>query len=155
MLELSRWFGSFGERLWELSRGQDDRPVQTSRRRKSLSVEQTYDRDLLSEQEILTKVEPLLAELQKRYQLIEEEYEVCKHIVKVKFADFTQTTLEESRPLNGISLHQHFSDLLRRAWTRGNRPVRLLGLGVRLQDLRNDTLMQQLELFERKFAGLG
>ncbi|ELU03661.1 hypothetical protein CAPTEDRAFT_51331, partial [Capitella teleta] len=88
ILELSRWFGSFGERLWELSRGQDDREVQTSRRRKSLSVEHTYDKDLAGLEEIVAQIVPLLEELQERFKRIEKEYEVHKHFVKVKFADF-------------------------------------------------------------------
>ncbi len=154
ILELSRWFGSFGERLWELSRGQDDREVQTSRRRKSLSVEHTYDKDLAGLEDITAQVIPLLEELQERYQRIEKEYEVHKHFVKVKFADFTQTTLEESLPATGENVKEHFTQLLIRAWERGGRPVRLLGLGVRLLDLREERALEQLELFEKKIMGL-
>ncbi|WP_422448408.1 MULTISPECIES: DNA polymerase IV [unclassified Endozoicomonas] len=154
ILELSRWFGSFGERLWELSRGRDDREVQTSRRRKSLSVEHTYDKDLAGLADITAQVIPLLEELQERYQRIEKEYEVHKHFVKVKFADFTQTTLEESLPTTGESVKEHFTQLLVRAWERGGRPVRLLGLGVRLVDLREERALEQLELFEKKIMGL-
>ena len=154
VLELSRWFGSFGERLWSLSRGQDDREVQTSRRRKSLSVEHTFDKDLTELQEITAQVAPLLEELQGRFKGIEKEYQVSKHVVKVKFADFTQTTLEESLPTTGESAGEHFTQLLIRAWERGARPVRLLGLGVRLLDLRQERTMEQLELFEKKIMGL-
>ena len=154
ILELSRWFGSFGERLWELSRGQDDREVQTRRRRKSLSVEHTYDKDLAVLEDITAQVIPLLEELQERYQRIEKEYEVHKHFVKVKFADFTQTTLEESLPTTGENVKEHFTQLLIRAWERGGRPVRLLGLGVRLLDLREERALEQLELFEKKIMGL-
>ena len=39
-------FGRFGQRLWELARGQDERPVRTRRVRKSVSVEHTYVEDL-------------------------------------------------------------------------------------------------------------
>ncbi len=155
VLELSRWFGSFGERLWELSRGQDDREVQTRRRRKSLSVEHTYDSDLSGLHEVKAQVGPLLEELQKRYKRIENEYEVHKHVVKVKFADFTQTTLEESLPTTGETVKDHFTQLVVKAWEREGRPVRLLGLGVRLLDLREESVLEQLELFEKKAIGLG
>lgn len=155
ILELSRWFGSFGERLWELSRGQDDREVQNSRRRKSLSVEHTYDKDLMELEDIAIQVTPLLEELQERYKRIEKEYEVHKHFVKVKFSDFTQTTLEENLPTTGESVQEHFTQLLIRAWERGGRPVRLLGLGVRLLDLHEERALEQLELFEKKIMGLG
>lgn len=155
ILELGRWFGSFGERLWELSRGQDDREVQTSRRRKSLSVEHTYDKDLIGVSDITRQVAPLMDELQERFKRIEKEYAVNKHFVKVKFADFTQTTLEENLPATGESAVEHFTQLLIRAWERGSRPVRLLGLGVRLQDLREERALEQLELFEKKINGFG
>ena len=155
ILELSRWFGSFGERLWELSRGQDDREVQTGRRRKSLSVERTYDHDLVGLEAAMAQLEPLLTELQERFRPIEKEYQVYKHYVKVKFADFTQTTLEESPPATGEPLAKHFSRLLAGAWGRGGPAVRLLGVGLRLVDLREARALEQLELFERKINGMG
>ena len=154
ILELSRWFGSFGERLWELAWGRDDREVQTRRRRKSLSVERTYDHDLVGLAAALAQVEPLLGELQERFRPIEKEYQVYKHYVKVKFADFTQTTLEESPSVTGETLVGHFSRLLAGAWERGGPAVRLLGVGVRLVDLREVQALEQLELFERKVNGM-
>lgn len=154
VLELSRWFGSLGGRLWGLSRGHDDREVQTSLRRKSLSVEHTYDTDLMEVEDITAQVIPLFEALQERYKLIEKEYGVRKHFVKVKFSDFTQTTLEEGLPTINESAREHFTHLLIRAWERGSRPVRLLGLGVRLLDLREESALEQLELFEKKVMGL-
>lgn len=149
-LELSRWFGSFGERLWEMSRGIDDRPIETGRRRKSLSVEHTYDSDLLDEASILSKIKPLLDDLSQRYSTINNEYAVQKRFVKVKFADFTQTTLEEILERDDRDPEPHYKALMLRAWQRGNKAVRLLGLGVRLIDLRAPEQLLQLELFERK-----
>ncbi|MGB0361226.1 MAG: DNA polymerase IV [Endozoicomonas sp.] len=154
ILELSRWFGSFGEHLWMLSRGQDDREVQTSRRRKSLSVEHTFDYDLTTLAEIFSECTPLLAELKTRFQRIENDYEIYKHFVKVKFSDFTQTTLEETPLSDEKNTSIHFTEMLERAWERGKRPVRLLGVGVRLQDLKNQKLMEQLELFEKRLSRL-
>jgi DNA polymerase-4 len=43
---LDRHFGSFGNRLFELCRGFDNRPVQPTRVRKSVSVENTFATDL-------------------------------------------------------------------------------------------------------------
>jgi DNA polymerase-4 len=45
-LALVREFGSFGERLWSLARGIDERLVHNDSRRQSISVENTYDVDL-------------------------------------------------------------------------------------------------------------
>ena len=148
-LELSRKFGSMGERLWELARGIDHRPVQTDRRRKTLSVEHTYDADLPDEQAIREKIPELLAELVLRYQQISVEYSAIKRFVKVKFDDFTQTTLEEGLEKTGEEVAEHYTELVLRAWQRGNRPVRLLGVGVRLEDLKAPEKRLQLDLFPR------
>ena len=149
-LELSRWFGSFGERLWELARGVDNRALEIDRRRKSLSVEHTYDQDLNDQQAILVQVKPLLDDLGKRYQKISNEYAVTKRLVKVKFADFTQTTLEEMIEREDQKPEAHYRAMFVKAWERGSKPVRLLGIGVRLLDLRVSGQMKQLELFERR-----
>ena len=148
-MELHHWFGSFGDRLWLLARGIDDRPVQNDRRRKSQSVEHTYDADLIDIASIKEKVPALIADLEQRYQKIEDEYAVIKRFVKVKFADFTQTTLEEGLDRGLQNAQEHFTDLIERAWLRGKRPVRLLGVGLRLEDLRAPDRLKQLELFKR------
>lgn len=44
--ELTQWLGKFGQQLYHYCRGEDERPVQTSRTRKSLSVETTFQQDL-------------------------------------------------------------------------------------------------------------
>ena len=153
-LELSRWFGSFGERLWEMSRGVDDRPIETGRRRKSLSVEHTYDVDLEGENAILDKIPALLDDLSQRFTSISGEYAVQKRFVKVKFSDFSQTTLEEILERDDLDPKEHFETLMIKAWQRGKKPVRLLGLGVRLIDLRAPDRLLQLELFERRRSKL-
>ena len=75
---------------------------------------------------------------------IDSSYRPGKPFVKVKFHDFTQTTLEQAgvgRDLQG------YTQMLTQAFKRGDKPVRLLGIGVRLQDLRGG--FEQLDLFER------
>lgn len=143
-LALVREFGAFGERLWSLARGIDDRPVQNDSRRQSVSVENTYDTDLPDLASCLEKLPELLATLAGRMARVDDSYRAGKPFVKVKFHDFTQTTLEQSgagRDLGG------FEQLLTQAFARGDKPVRLLGIGVRLQDLRG--AHEQLELFTR------
>ena len=60
-LALVREFGSFGERLWGLARGIDERAVQTDSRRQSVSVENTYDKDLPDLPACLEQLPQLLA----------------------------------------------------------------------------------------------
>ena len=45
-------FGSFGQYLWEIARGIDEREVTTSWERKSLGAEETFEQDLLDVREI-------------------------------------------------------------------------------------------------------
>ena len=65
-LALAREFGSFGERLYNLARGQDDRVVQVDSRRQSISVENTYDQDLPNLDACLEQLPALLDELRGR-----------------------------------------------------------------------------------------
>lgn len=130
---LLREFGSFGERLWQLARGNDERAVQSDGRRQSLSVEHTYDQDLPDLAACLLHLPALLEELETRLHRLDDRYCAGKPFVKLKFHDFTQTTLEQAgagRDLNS------YSRLLGSAYVRGNKPVRLIGIGVRLLDLR-------------------
>jgi DNA polymerase-4 len=141
-LGLAREFGSFGERLWKLSHGVDERAVQVDSRRQSVSVERTYDQDLPDLAACEAQLPRLLEELDRRMRRLDEGYRPDKPFVKVKFHDFSQTTLEQAgagRDLDSYRL------LLGAAFARGDKPVRLLGVGVRLHDLRGRH--EQLELF--------
>ncbi|RMR55783.1 DNA polymerase IV [Pseudomonas cichorii] len=141
-LSLVREFGSFGERLWSLAFGIDERPVQTDSRRQSVSVENTYDTDLPDLASCLEKLPALLETLAVRMERMAGQYRPGKPFVKVKFHDFTQTTLEQSGAGRDLASYEQ---LLAQAFARGAKPVRLLGIGVRLHDLRG--AHEQLELF--------
>ena len=141
-LALVREFGSFGERLWSLARGIDDRAVQNDSRRQSVSVENTYDTDLPDLSSCLEKLPELLETLAVRIARIDTSYRPGKPFVKVKFHDFSQTTLEQTGAGRDLDSYQQ---LLSQAFARGAKPVRLLGIGVRLIDLRG--AHEQLELF--------
>lgn len=145
--ELSDKFGSFGPRLYELSRGIDNRPVKVSRRRKSLSVEHTYASDLPSVQGCLGQLAPLFNKLSARLQAMDGSYRVTKQFVKVKFNNFQSTTMECVS--GGTPRMAIFHELCRESFQRGDGlPVRLLGLGVRFQDVSTDGPVQ-LPLFEQ------
>ncbi|WP_159880264.1 DNA polymerase IV [Aquitalea denitrificans] len=142
VVDLMRHFGRFGERLYALARGQDDRPVSTDRSRKSISVEETYVQDLPDLSACLDKLPELMAKLQGR--IARAENPPFKGLsVKLKFADFSQTTAEQTgRQLTAAD----YTELLGIAFERGQRPVRLVGVGVRLADEADQP--QQLPLFE-------
>ncbi|WP_447553899.1 DNA polymerase IV [Vreelandella sp. EE22] len=141
LTELIEHFGRFGKRLHELSRGHDERPVKTHRERKSISTEQTYSQDLPTLQACRRELPELLNDLERRYARLDPPLAVKGLMVKVKFNDFTQTTVEHADPAPNMA---QFETLLNVGWARGERPVRLLGVGYRLADGAPDT---QLSLF--------
>lgn len=144
VFELSEHFGVFGERLYKLCRGQDDRPVTMGRRRKSLSVEHTYPSDLPDLPSCLNQLPALLQDMHRRLRRLPDDYLVVKAFVKLKFDDFTLTTLERT----GSELDREtYQALCTQAYARYHRPVRLLGVGVRFVDLREDQAFHQLDLF--------
>lgn len=124
-------FGRFGRRLYQLSRGEDERPVSDQRIRKSISVEHTFATDLPDLAACQAEVPALYEELQRRYTRHQDHLAVQGVVVKLKFADFTQTTVEQQLAGDQQRL---FAALLVQGFQRANQPVRLLGLGYRLRE---------------------
>ena len=124
-------FGKWGLRLWELARGIDDRPVVPEREPKSLSRETTFPKDIYDDRELDQVLLQLAQEVVK--DLREEGRRARTVQIKVRFADFTtitrQCTLLE--PTDSLELIQEAARrLLRERVERGDRGVRLLGVGV-------------------------
>lgn len=141
--KLTRHFGKFGLRLFELCRGIDDRAVSTDQPRRSLSVETTYTPDLPDLATCWTELQALIADLaQRQARASADGTYPHKAFVKIRFADFTHTTVEcvSSAPTEDI-----WSRLLAEGWQRQAKPVRLLGVGLRYEDERPET--GQLALF--------
>ncbi|MDG1013060.1 MAG: DNA polymerase IV [Luminiphilus sp.] len=126
---LKRRFGSFAQTLIERAHGRDNRPVNTSRVRKSISVEHTYTQDLKNGQPCLDKLPGLLEELRGRIDKGKLSSRIQKAYVKIKFRDFSTTTVERVGTAATLTDYQ---ELLADGLARRDLPVRLLGLGVRL-----------------------
>ena len=142
--ELCSHFGSFGNHLYDICRGKDDRPVVTSRERKSLSIEETFSDDLRNYEECKGQLPILYKKFLKRFEGKDiKEEEIKTLFVKVKFSDFKATTVE--RGLIGIN-EENFGALLEEGVKRRSLPVRLLGLGVRLKTKNKKENSQQLSL---------
>jgi len=140
-LEMARRFGKWGLELWELCRGIDTREVEPHRIRKSISNENTFLENLKALEDLRPPMHSMLEELESdlvRY----EQREIRSLVVKMKFGDFTRTTAEKA---HGVLDRSIFEDLLAEAWQRGdNRPVRLLGVGVRFKDPEEKVQMELL-----------
>ena len=131
--------------LYHLSRGIDNRQVTVDRRRKSLSVENTFANDLSGLPQCLNEIPSLSQQLAIRLRRVDDDYKVVKLYVKIKFSDFSTTTIERSA--SAVSLSE-LQSLCAEAYNRKNMPVRLLGVGDRFIDLREDNNFLQLELFD-------
>ena len=123
--------GSFGEHLYRLAHGEDNRPVKPRSTRKSLSVEHTYAEDLPDLKSCQSKLGALNEELNQRLDKNKKNSAVKKAFVKLKFSDFSTTTME--RCIGEPNL-QTYRNLCEEAFKRKNMAVRLLGVGVRFQE---------------------
>jgi DNA polymerase IV len=128
-LELVQRFGSMGTRLYELSRGIDTRDVVSERIRKSISVEETYMHDLPTLKACIAEMPALFERLLGRIERAGDISGIHNVFVKLKFDDFQQTTVERLACHLEIDL---MHALLQEGWSRRARPVRLLGLGIKL-----------------------
>jgi len=129
--DLRRRFGKFGVVLHERARGRDERPVQPSRVRKSVSVERTFSEDVSGPAEWAPIIERLYIHLMERIEAAKAWHAIDKAFIKLKFSDFTTTTVER---VGTKAVEADYQSLLMEGWERKGKPVRLIGLGVRLID---------------------
>jgi DNA polymerase-4 len=144
MDKLQQHFGSFGARLYDLCRGIDDRDVNPVRERKSISTEETYTPDVPDLDGCLALLPDLYEHLLGRIKRNNAEKFINKLFVKIKFADFQRTTVECVGYAPNMTTFRH---LMETGWLRASRPVRLLGVGVRLSDTET---VEQLSLFDER-----
>lgn len=123
--------GAIAERLFDFAQGIDERAVKTESVRKSLSVEHTYVFDLPDRQTARDRLPELYEKLKRRLQTLESHYKIMSPFIKLKFCDFSATTLERGSLLPSLPV---FASLLDMAYQRGQKPVRLIGIGVNLEE---------------------
>lgn len=144
--ELQQYFGRFGLSLYQYCRGIDNRPVQTKRIRKSTSIEDTFMNDLPNLTACQAVIPRLYESLLERHQRALNKSHVPLLIkalyVKVRFSDFQTTTAQAVGHQPKLS---SFQELIKTAWHRQAKPVRLLGLGLQYQ---NPLTSHQGDLFE-------
>jgi DNA polymerase IV len=127
---LQAHFGSAAAWYYAIARGQDDRPVDPDRTRKSSGSETTFDRDLTEAAEIEAGV----------LRMADDVWTWCETArafgrtvtVKVKFADFRQVTRSRSYPgvvTGHAQLRQASLDLIRLVFPP-ERGIRLVGVTV-------------------------
>jgi DNA polymerase-4 len=129
--ELFEQFGKWGPELYEQCRGIDHRPVEPDRERKSLSNEETYSTDLHTLEDCEEKLPELVEDLAHELKRKAADRVITKIFVKLKFSDFTRTTIERAGLQPSL---EEFTTLLQEAFARTGKPVRLIGVGVRFAE---------------------
>jgi DNA polymerase-4 len=139
--QLRLHFGKFGERLYQQCRGMDDRSVNNDRITKSLSIEDTYTIDLSGLDACQQELGMLFENLLIRYARATEKLQNKANrlgrspqillpktlFLKMRFTDFVTTTAQQGGANPDLDIYRK---LCSRAYARGERPVRLLGLGM-------------------------
>lgn len=130
-LQLQEMFGKFGGELYELCRGIDHRAVEPNRERKSLSTEETFSQNLTTLEQCDEKMSELFEELAADLAQKASTRKITKIFVKLKFEDFTRTTVERAGLLPAL---ENYRPLLKEGFFRAEKSVRLIGVGVRFAD---------------------
>ncbi len=122
--------GKHGGQLYRFVCGQDDRPVEPIRQRKSIGKEITFERDLVDRGRMEEILEQLASQVEHR--LVELDLAGRTLTLKVRWSDFQLLTRSVSRSI-GFQDAQAMLPVLRGLLAQldgGNRPVRLLGVSV-------------------------
>ncbi|MGX2973746.1 DNA polymerase IV [Ursidibacter arcticus] len=139
-------FGKFGQRLWDFSHGIDEREIEVNRPRKSLAVENTLLQDISdlnsAEMIVCEQFNKLVFRIRRNWA--DTPLSKFKKLgIKLKFDDFSQTTLE--RTMDNFT-QENFLYLLEQIWQRRNgRKVRLIGINAHFP---NKKVTTQLNLWE-------
>lgn len=148
--ELIKHFGSQGEKLHHLSRGDDSRLVTPEQSIKSISQEVTFDEDVADAEKVrdvlLSQVEKVSVRLRKA------QLRARTITVKIRFGNFQ--TITRSMTLNEPSdqtdrLWRETRKLFDK-WVKNNfQPVRLIGMGASLPS-EQEAQQMQMGLFADK-----
>lgn len=129
---LQQHFGTnYARWLLQVAHGQDDRPIKTVRRPKSLSRERTFSRDLHVQNDRMLLSEVLWQLCQRlAADLVEEGFYAQQIEIKLRFDDFetvTRSTLTGQPTQEAEHLRHYARQCLRRVFLQQRR-LRLLGI---------------------------
>jgi len=150
--ELAAWpqnnlierFGKHGYEMSRHARGQDDRPIETSREVKSISQEVTFARDVRDEDELRRTLRRMSEQI--AHSLQKQHLQATTVKLKIRWPDFTTLTrqVSSSQPTDQEQVIAAAAEgLFAKVWQPG-KAVRLIGVGVSGLDARP----RQLGLFD-------
>ncbi|AOP33020.1 DNA polymerase IV [Leptospira tipperaryensis] len=135
--ELVQHFGKMGIYYYKISRGEDDREVESSRERKSLGAEITFDQDRIEKEDLFNQLKYVAGEVERR--LKKRDFSGRTLTLKIKFYDFTLKTRSKTLPEMIFSEEDLFntaSSLLeefietKNGKLVANKAIRLLGISL-------------------------
>jgi DNA polymerase-4 len=128
--ELVTRFGKWGTRLWQLARGIDENPVEPSRKRKSWSSENTFQRDITLDE----VADYIRGEAHSLWAALSERSLIGRTVtVKLRTREFNTATRRltpDQPPSSGDDLSRIALDLLTRFDFAPESLYRLAGVGV-------------------------
>ncbi len=132
--KLTDWFGKGGVWLWAIASGIEETPVEERGLRKSISVEQTFERDIQNKTMVRDALESLSHEVHDR--LLGEGLWYRTVGIKVRFEGFVTFTREKTHTgyVDDLGVIREYITLLFREFEKDRRKMRLVG--VRLSDLK-------------------
>ena len=132
--KLNDWFGKGGVWLWGIANGIEETPVEERPLRKSISVEQTFERDVQNKGVVKEALEALMREVHER--LLAERLLFRTVGIKVRFEGFQTFTREKTHTGyvdDRLVVREYVAGLFRE-FEKDRRRIRLVG--VRLSDLK-------------------
>lgn len=143
--ELTRFFGKMGGHYFRIVRGIDHSEVRSSRMKKSISTETTFEKDIEDLSILKQKLKSLCDDLERRLQ--KSNLKGKSFVLKVKYEDFSQVTksfLFNYYVQNSSDFFDRATQILNSLNTQ--KKVRLLGVG--LSHLNNENQDEnQMDLF--------
>lgn len=139
-------FGKAGKYYFDISRGNDNRKVNPSRERKSVSAENTFSNDLTNIRQVREELRRIAETVFNR--LNKSNLRGRTASIKVKYSDFQQIT--RSKTLDTLirdttELNDILDDMLEEKGLM-QKSIRLLGVGISNFNVENTTLPRQLTL---------
>lgn len=132
--KLTDWFGKGGVWLWAIANGIEETPVEERGLRKSISVEQTFERDIQNKTMVKDALESLSREVHER--LLAEHLWYRTVSIKVRFEGFVTFTRDKTHTgyVDDLGVIHEYVTLLFREFQKDKRKMRLVG--VKLSDLK-------------------
>lgn len=139
-------FGKAANYYYQISRGIDERPIQTSRERKSIGAETTFAKDLFDTREMIDHLNRLALRVVDVLQ--SKQLQARTITIKVKYADFQQVTRSHTVE-NALTQVEHIHawlPVLLAKTQAGEKQIRLLGVSLSSLEPQAEALPQQLSL---------